>query len=229
MQARDLMSTNVTVVPPEMPVAAVVETLASRGISAVPVVGADGAPLGVVTEGDLIRRLAEEKPGPLGWFLGQFGNPGSLADRYAKAHGRTARDVMTGTLVTVPPEASAERIARLMEEKHVRRVLVVENGRLAGLVSRADLLRAILRPASGEQAQGDREILRAVLQAMREQPWTDTYWTYADVRDGVVSFHGYARDDRQRDGLRVLAQDIPGVRAVEDRMQPMPLMLRITL
>jgi CBS domain-containing protein len=227
MQAKELMSTNLVVVPPETPVAAVAELLASRGISAVPVVDGAGLPLGVVTEGDLIRRLADAPRGPMGWFFDLFRASAPLAGRFAKAHGKTARDVMTMDLVTVPEEATAEEVAQLMERHGIRRVPVVRDGRMVGLVSRADLLRAILRPpAPGRALEDDRAILRAVIAAMREQPWTDTFWVYPEVAGGVVTLHGFARSDAMREGLRVLVQEIPGVTSVVDRMQEMPLIVR---
>ena len=230
MLARNLMSTNLVIVPPETPVAAVAELLAARGISAVPVVDAEGKPLGIVTEGDLIRRLADRPPGPLDWFATLFRDRKPLVQRFAKAHGTTARDVMSVELVTVEEDAPVERIAELMETKGIRRVLVLRGGHLAGLVSRADLLRAVLRPAVPSQAlQDDTTILRAVIAAMRAQPWTDTFWVYPNVQDGNVTLYGFARSDVMRDGLRVLAQDIPGVKSVQDKMEPMPMMLRVML
>ena len=141
MNARELMSTNLVVVPPETPVIALAELLAARGISAAPVMGADGAPLGIVTEGDLIRRLADEKPSGAQWLLGSFRGSARQADRFVKTHGKTARDVMTTDLATATEDASAEQIARMMEQRGIRRVLIVRDGLLVGLVSRADLLR----------------------------------------------------------------------------------------
>ncbi len=234
MQARDLMSRDLVVVPPETPVAAVAELLAARGISAAPVVDALGHPLGIVTEGDLIRRLAEQPRGPLTWFLDLFRSPAPMLRRYQKAHGRTADEVMTKDLVTVDEAAPAEQIATLMEEHGIRRVPVLRAGRLVGMVSRADLLRAVLRRQAAEAAAAaeqpepteDAAILRAVIAAMREQPWTDTFWVYPDVAAGIVSLHGFARDAEMRAALRLLAQEVPGVKGVEDRMQPMPLVLR---
>jgi CBS domain-containing protein len=230
MQARDLMTRNPIIVPPEMPVAAVVELLAVRGISAVPVVGPEGQPLGVVTEGDLIRRLADRPPGPLGWFLNMFRNPQPLAQQYLKAHGAVAREVMTSPLITVPEDASAEQVARLMEQHRIRRVLVEHDGHLVGVVSRADLLRAVLRSATPDTTRReDREVLRAVIAAFRSQPWTDTFWVFPDVHEGVVSLHGFARSEVMREGLKRLALEVPGVTSVDDRLSPMPLFLRATL
>jgi CBS domain-containing protein len=229
MQAQDLMSTALVVVPPETPVAAVAELLAARGISAVPVVDAAGNALGIVTEGDLIRRLADQPPGPLSWFLQLFRDPAPLVERFSRAHGLMARDVMSTELVGVDRTASAESIARLMETHAIRRVLVLEDGKLAGIVSRADLLRAVLRPPGAPAAADDRAVLRAVVAAMREQPWVDTTWVVPDVVGGRVTLFGYARSDSMRQALVLLAQGIPGVAAVQDRMEPMPLILRATL
>jgi CBS domain-containing protein len=230
MNARNLMSSNLIVVPPEMPVGAIAELLASRGISAVPVVDDSGSPVGIVTEGDLIHRLAEKPRGPLRWFLDLFGNTKPMIEQFEKAHGKTARDVMTRDLHSVSEEASAEEIAHLMEAHRIRRVPVVKDGKLVGIVSRADLLRAVLRtvkaapptPAAGD----DRAILRAVIAAMRDQPWTDTFWVYPNVTDGVVTLYGFARSQTMREGLRVLVEEIPGVKSVVDSMEDMPLILR---
>jgi CBS domain-containing protein len=228
MKAHELMSTNLVVVPPETPVTAVAAPLASRGISAVPVVDASGKPVGLVTEGDLIRRLADEKPGPMAWFLGQFKDATKLADRFSKAHGATARDVMTAELATVGEDASADEIAKLMEARGIRRVPVVQDGRLVGIVSRADLLRAVLAPKAPAEVVGDdAAVLRAVLSAMRDQPWVDSFWVFPDVREGVVTLCGFYRSDAVRHGLRVLAQEVPGVKRVEDKMEPMPTLARM--
>jgi len=230
MQAIELMSTSLVVVPPETPITAVAELLAARGISAVPVVDDQGKPLGVVTEGDLIRRLAEEPRGPLTWFLDVFRSPTPQVQRFAKAHGKTARDVMTKDVVTVPETATAEEIARLMEQHGIRRVPVVKDGKMVGLVSRADLLRAVLRPQTSAPApEDDKGILRAVTAALRKQPWTDAYFVFPEVKDGKVALYGYARSDEMRQGLGVLVREVPGVKAVEDRMEPMPLLLRAQL
>lgn len=227
MKSKDLMTAHPVVIAPETPVSAVAELLAARGISAVPVVDGEGIPIGVVTEGDLIRRLADQPRGPLTWFLDLFANSRPMAERFAKAHGKTARDVMTTELITVSETESAERIAELMEQNHIRRVLVLKGGKLVGLVSRADLLRAILRmPATPHEAYDDHGIQVALLKAMRSQPWVDTYWIYPSISGGVVTFHGFARNETTRHGLAVMAREISGVTEVRDQMGPMPLILR---
>jgi len=225
LTAHDLMTPDVVTVPPETPVIAIARLLAERGISAVPVLGPQGEVLGVVTEADLIRRLAGEEDKPMSWFASLFMNPGEQAERYARTHGATAADIMTTGAVTVGEDDTAAHIARIMEERGIRRVLVVSDGRLRGIVSRADLLRALVAPPPHEEAMSDERIRRAVIAAMHKEPWADSFYTLVDVKDGVVTFHGFMRDAGVNRGLRVLAEAIPGVKEVKDETQPMPVCL----
>jgi CBS domain-containing protein len=225
LRARDLMTPDVVTIPPETPVIAIARLLADRGISAVPVVDSEGRALGIVTEADLIRRLAGEADKPTGWFASLFGNPERDADRYARTHGVTARDVMTAKPVAVDPDTPASAIAHLLEDKGIRRVLVTQDGRLKGIVSRADLLRALVAPTHEEGTLSDDRIRRAVMAAMQKEPWADTFYTLVDVRDGVVEFHGFSRSAAVQRGLRVLAENIPGVKNVVDNTQPIPAYL----
>ncbi len=225
LTARDLMTPDVVTVPLATPVLAIARLLAERGISAVPVLGEHGDVMGVVTEADLIRRLAGEVEKPASWFRSLFVNPGEEAERYARTHGLRAADVMTEEVVSVTADTTAGEIAALMEEKGIRRVLVVEEGRLKGLVSRADLLRALVAEPSEVADCSDDRIRRAVLALMRKQPWVDSFHTLVEVKDGVVEFHGFMRDEGVKRGLRVLAESVPGVRAVRDETMPMPAYL----
>jgi CBS domain-containing protein len=225
LTARELMTPDVVTVPPETPVVAMARLLAERGISAVPVLGPDGALLGIVTEADLIRRLAGEDEAPTGWFASIFQNPGNQAERYARTHGVRAKDIMTTHLVTVGLDEAAAHIAHLMEEKNIRRVLVVSEGKLRGIVSRADLLRVLVAPLPDGEALSDDRIRRAVQAAMKKEPWSDSFHLLTDVEDGVVTFHGFMRDAGVSRGLRVLAEGVPGVKGVRDETQPMPAYL----
>lgn len=225
LTARDLMTPDVVTVPPETPVVAVARLLAERGISAVPVLDKAGAPLGIVTEADLIRRLAGEEDKPAGWFRALFADPGAQADRYARTHGATAADVMTEDLVAVEESTTAGHVAHMMEEQGIRRVLVVQGGRLRGIVSRADLLRALVAPPKVQGELSDDRIRRAVLAAMRKEPWADTFYTLVEVKAGIVEFHGFMRTEAVKRGLRVLAENVPGVKGVVDNTEPLPVYL----
>ena len=225
LRARDLMTPDVITVPPETPVLAIARLLGDRGISALPVVDAEGQTVGVVTEGDLIRRLAGEQDKPAGWFASLFADPARDAERYARTHGMTARDVMTSDVITVDPDTLASAVAHVMEDRSIRRVLVTQEGRLKGIVSRADLLRALVVPPEPPGELSDERIRRAVLAAMKKEPWADTFYTMVEVTAGVVQFHGFSRTAAVQRGLRVLAENVPGVKSVVDNTQPMPAYL----
>ncbi|MFC3126962.1 CBS domain-containing protein [Pseudoroseomonas globiformis] len=222
--ARELMTSPVVTVPPETPVGAIAALLAERGISAVPVVAADGVLQGIVTEADLIRRLAGADKHAGGFFRSLFADNDRLARRYTDTHGRTAAEVMTARPVTVPPSATLAAIVDTLEEKNIRRVLVVEDGQLCGVVSRADLLRAIVKPPSAQEGAEvtDEKLRQAVLTAMKQEPWAETFYTLVEVHDGVVELHGFSRSPAVQRGLRVLASEVPGVKRVEDHTQPIP-------
>lgn len=225
-RARDLMTTDVLTVPPGMPVEVLARLLAERHVSGVPVVeGATGALLGLVTEADLLHRLADPGGDRGGFFAALFRDPDRLAERYARAHGTTARDVMTpAPLASVAEDTPAAEIAKVLDARGVRRVPVLRDGKLVGIVSRADLLRAVLqalRPAE-HGAASDARIEHEIRGRMREEPWADTHWASVQVRDGVVELHGFCRSDAVRRALRVLAEQVAGVRRVEDLMEEMP-------
>lgn len=223
--ARDLMTPDVVTVPPETPVMAMARLLADRGISAVPVVDKDSKVLGIVTEADLIRRLAGEEDKPASWFASLFADPASQAERFARTHGVTAADLMTEKVVSVAPDTTAAHIAQVMEKQHIRRVVVVEGDKLRGIVSRADLLRALVAPPHQAAELSDERVRRAVMAAMKREPWTDTFYTMVEVKDGVVTFHGFRRSDAVQKALRVLAENVPGVKSVADDTQPMPVFI----
>lgn len=228
MRARDLMTRDPVTIPPVAPLALVARTLAERGFSGAPVVDADGKLLGMVTEGDLIRRLAAPEDAPRSWLRDFFTPAARQASRFARTHGQTAADVMTTSLITAEADTPIEKIAKAMEERNIRRVPVVQDGRLIGLVSRADLIRALMVPAESLAADApDERIRRAVLEEMRRQPWVDAYFIFPDVKDGVVSFHGYCRNEEVKRGLRVLAEAIPGVKGVQVMVEKTPLPIAI--
>ncbi|MCW8087846.1 CBS domain-containing protein [Sabulicella glaciei] len=220
--ARTLMTSDVVVVPPDASILRIASLLRQHRISAVPVVDQQGALIGIVTEADLMRRLVAMAEKPRSWFKSLFADPSEEADRYARAHGFVAEEVMTTDLVTVAPETPVAEIAALMEQRHVRRVLVVEAGRLCGIVSRADLLQALDEPRAEASETSDERIKRAVVAAMQRESWAYSPYTDATVDAGVVTFHGFSRDPAVQRGLRVLAWGVPGVKEVVDKTAVMP-------
>jgi CBS domain-containing protein len=223
MQAQDVMTTKVVSVAPHTPVAEIAKLLLERQISAVPVVGDDRRLLGIVSEGDLIHELGQDGA-PRSWWLDLLASPQARATAYLKSHGRLARDVMTRSVIAVPPDAPLPQIARLLEARRIKRVPVVHDGQLVGIVSRADLLRAFaLQPAAEAAARADDRELRERLTVEFEDAGL-VWHPYVNivVNDGVVHLWGIVRIDSEVDALRVAAERIPGVVRVESHLTVRP-------
>lgn len=220
MNARDVMTTNVVAVRPEMPVNAIAALLLERHISAVPVIDDERRVVGIVSEGDLVRR-EETAPRP-SWWLAIFGDPEKLAREFARSHGQRAKDVMSREVVTVSEETPLGEIAALLEKHRIKRVPVLRDGRLVGIVSRADVLRGLvargLKPVS-PVAQDDAAIRAQLLEALQREPWASGHFLSIVVDHGVVHFWGLVQSDAERRALRVAAENIQGVRGVEDHLR----------
>ncbi|MCU0887765.1 MAG: CBS domain-containing protein [Rubritepida sp.] len=215
MLVKDVMSRAVLTVAPETPVSALAAMLSEQHVSGAPVVDTEGALLGMVTERDLSHRLAARVAQPPSWLKALFSAAPQEALDYAKARGRTARDIMTTPVITVGEEATCEEAARLLEAHAVRRLPVLRDGRLVGLVSRADLLRALLTPEAPASGTADDASLReAIRAALREAAWSHAYSVHFIVRNGEVTFYGFPAPTEVQRGLRVLAEGVPGVKAV---------------
>ena len=146
MKAREIMNSAVVAVRPDKLISDVAKTLREHKISAVPVIDEAGSPIGMVSEGDLIGRDQADREARLDWWLtllaeGEALNPEFLASVHAPD--RRARDVMTAPVVTVGEEIEIDAIARLLTAHRIKRVPVLRGGRIVGIVSRADLVRAL--------------------------------------------------------------------------------------
>jgi CBS domain-containing protein len=223
MLAQDVMTRDVVTVGPETPVTEIAKRLVERRISAVPVVGADGTAVGIVSEGDLLRRREIGTERRTSWWLEVFGDPDALARAYTKAHGLAAADVMSSPVICVEEEAPLATVADMLQTHGIKRVPVLRRGKLVGIVSRADVVRALLAHAGVAakpvaKAPDDRAIERALRERMGAESWAKSGLVNAVVHEGVVALHGFVRSEEQRRGLQVLAREIPGVRAVEDHL-----------
>ncbi len=229
MRARDIMTSDPVSVPPETPLEAVASLMAERGISGLPVVDGAGNLVGLVTDGDLMRRLSAKEDKPASFFAALLGANADQAIAYARAHGRLVRDVMSTDLATVTEDTTVEEVAHILESRRIRRVPVLRDTQLVGVVSRADLLRAVMEPvASGAQEDAsDPRIRRELFARMGAEPWITTRFVFPTVKDGVVSFHGFLGQEAAV-ALRVLAEGVPGVKnVVFDTTPPPALMLGV--
>ena len=227
MIARDVMTRNLVTVRPDMPVAALAALLSERGISGVPVTDAAGKLLGLVTESDLMRRLAAARDGKPGLLARLFGEPGDAAARYARAHGHRVEDVMTRDVATITPGTPVESAAAMMERRNIRRLPVVEEGVLLGVVSRADMLKALLAESPADTAADDAALREELNKRMRAQPWVDRNYVYMQVHGGAVTITGFARSPDVARALKVLAEEVPGVKSVEVDIAPPPPFLMV--
>jgi CBS-domain-containing membrane protein len=221
MRAGDVMTPDVVTVEPGARVDEIARLMLEHHISAVPVVDTAGRLLGIVSEGDLVRRAETATAGRRAWWLEMLADSAALARDYVKTHGRRATDVMTRDVLTVGVDTPLEDVARLLERRRIKRVPVVRDGRVVGIVSRADLLRALVirPPESGPAgAADDRTIREHVMAALRTQPWWVGTYRNVVVVDGVVHLWGLARSPAERDAMRVAAETVPGVRGVEDHL-----------
>ena len=221
--AADVMTTDVITVTPETPVREIAKLLYTKRISGVPVVDPNRAVVGLVSEGDLMKHVDVIGEQRRSWWLTLFAGETALAQDYAKTHGRRAQDVMTSQVISVMPTASLAEIANTLERHRIKRVPVVQDGRLVGIVTRSNLVQAlaiidISRPASVD----DRTIRRRLLANLDAQSWARMFLKNVIVENGVVHFWGFVENDEERRALRVAAESTPGVQAVEDHLVPYP-------
>ena len=218
MRAKDIMTIRCITVSPSTTVSEVARTLLKHHFSAVPVVDDAGGVVGIVSEGDLIRRVeAGTDTKPRSWWLRAVVSPETLAGEYVKSHAKKARDVMTSPAVTVTEDTAVADIATLLESRQIKRVPVVRGGKPVGIVSRANLLQAL---AAGDglalPAASDDEIRRRLTAALAKQPWASVGSTNVTVAKGVVTLWGIVESAAEKQATRVAAEAIPGVVQVVD-------------
>ncbi|MGH8670096.1 MAG: CBS domain-containing protein [Burkholderiales bacterium] len=220
MKAKDIMTSPVITVGPDTTVSEIAALLFERRISAVPVVE-DGRLVGMVSEADLLHRheIGTDRIAKSGsWWLRLFSAERSI-EEYIKSHARQARDVMTREIVSVAPETAAAEIANLLQTRGVKRVPVLDGDALVGIVSRANLVQALAgtpQPAARVTPPGDQAIRARLLAELQRQPWWQRGMSSLEVSGGLVTYRGTVQSAEERDAARVAAENIPGVRAVED-------------
>ena len=218
MKAHDVMTWGVISVEPEASVTRAVRLMLQNKISGLPVVDTQGRLVGMVTEGDFLRRgelgTQRQRPRWLEFLLG----PGKLAAEYVQASGQKVEEIMTPEPRTITPETPLEEVVGLMERHRIKRLPVVQDGKLVGIVSRANLLHALASVARGVKAPAgdDATIRERILAECARQRWAPH--VNVVVREGVVGLWGVITDERERQALIVAAENVPGVKAVHDHL-----------
>ena len=226
LQAKDVMTSQVIAAGADASVSDVARLLASHGISAVPIVD-KGTLIGIVSEGDLLRRAEIGTAVPhRSWWLRLFTDNADLASDYTKSHSVRVTDVMTRSVATVTEDTPLAEVADLLEKKRIKRVPVVRAGKVVGIVSRANLIRAIAtakRTPLEKMSRDDGTIRSTLLEALRSEPWTSVGSSDVTVTDGVVEFWGVYHSEAEREASHVLAANVAGVRGVEDHRIPVQI------
>lgn len=218
MQVRDVMTPDVISVTARDTVLEAARVMLQNRISGLPVVDASGRLVGMVTEGDFLRRgeIGTERQRPK-WLEILLG-PGRMADEYVRSSGCKIEDVMTSDPVTVSEEDLLETVVELMERRHIKRLPVLRDGKMVGIVSRANLMHALVSLARDIEtpAGGDAAIRDRILAAVAKQPWAPRINVV--VKNGVVELWGTITDERERQGCIVTAENVAGVREVHDHL-----------
>jgi CBS domain-containing protein len=221
MQTSEIMTRNVVSIGHGAPIREAIRLMLKHRVSGVPVVDDAGKLVGILTEGDLLRRGetgTERQRRPwLEFLLG----PGRLAEDYVKTHGRRVEEAMTREVVSVRPDTPVRELVRLMERRRIKRLPVLDGDRLVGIVSRADLMGAVAQILDrGETVpSGDEAIRERVLAAFEKaQGWAPRSGVSVTVKDGVVELGGAIFEEKERAALRVAAENVAGVKGVVDRL-----------
>ncbi len=225
MQAKDVMTANVVTVQPGTGVPEIARLLLKHRISAVPVVDADQRILGIVSEGDLMRRTETDTERRHSWWLEAMLSTEDRAREYIKVHGRKAGDVMTRDLISVTEETPLYEIAGLLEKHHVKRVPVTRDGRLIGIVSRANLLHGFAAKearTTGPGSSDDQTIRENLLHTLAKEAGLDMALINVIVNDGVVQLWGLVGSGIEKKAAQVSAESTPGVKRVENHLGQAP-------
>lgn len=223
MKAQDVMVRDVVTVGPETEVAEAVALLVKHDISALPVVDADGNLIGIFSEADLLEReeLGAEHHHP--WWIETLLPPSKLAEEFSKAHGKKVSEMMSTDVISASQDTPVPEIAALLERHRIKRVPIVSDGKVVGIVSRSNLIQALasFKPASDPKSETDRSIRLELLDRLGQQrQWTDFGSRNIIVQDGVVHLWGLVSSESERKALTALAQGVPGVSDVADEMIP---------
>lgn len=226
MKARDVMTAPVITCKATASVKEVAKLFLQRHISAVPVVDEQDKLVGIISESDLMRRAESETERQRPWWLMLMTGEQALASDYIKAHAVRVADVMTRKVIMTTPDTPLNEIAGILETNGIKRVPVVRDGQLVGIISRANLVQAMAsRGSTLDVPLPDAAIRDRLLKHLNTQRWAHTDLLNVTVNGGLVDLWGLAASDTERKAIRIAAENTPGVRAVNDRMTVGPLFI----
>ncbi|MBS0525744.1 MAG: CBS domain-containing protein [Proteobacteria bacterium] len=224
MRAAQVMTPDVLSISSDATVFDAAELLVGTGVSAMPVVDGTGRMVGIVSEADLLRRPEIGTEPRKSWLQRVFADDVAAAAEYVTLHSRRVRDVMSKPVITVQEDDTLRHVADVMEKRQVKRVPVMRGDFVVGIVSRANLLQALLSrdPTGAGPHPSDEQIRREIEAAVRKQAWTSPWPTNILVNAGVVHLWGFVPSAAASDAYRVAAENVAGVKKVKNHLRRMP-------
>jgi len=225
MRVKDVMTPKVICIDADEGVLKAARLMLQNRISGLPVLDKEGELVGIVTEGDFLRRgelgTQRQRPKWLEFILG----PGKLAEEYVQTWGGKVREIMTPDPWTIGEDETLEAVVEVMERRRIKRIPVTRAGRIVGIISRANLMHALASSAReiSVPSSDDSAIRDNILAAIAKQDWAPH--VNVIVKNGVAELHGIITDNRERQALIVATENVPGVKQVRDLLawvEPMP-------
>ncbi|HXW69932.1 MAG TPA: CBS domain-containing protein [Methylocella sp.] len=222
MNASDVMVRNVVTIEPQADIATAVRLLTDHDISALPVVDDEGKVVGILSEADLLHREEDGTLKRRPWWVEAITPARTLALDYAKSHGQRVAEVMSEYVISASEDTPLSEVASILEKNRIKRVPILKDGKLVGIVSRANLIQALAStpPISAKDPVADRGVRAAILARLADQSWTGFGERNVVVSDGVVHLWGLVESPEEHKALLAIAESTPGVRQVSDEMIP---------
>jgi CBS domain-containing protein len=219
MRAHQIMTRPVITVAPETTIVEAANTMLQKHVSGLPVIDAAGKLVGIISEGDFIRRGEIGTQRKRGRFLKFILGPGKEATDFVREHGRKVAEIMTKSPLTITEDTPLEEIVELMEKNDVKRLPVMRGDKIVGIVSRANLLQAVASLARQvpDPTADDDHIRNRVIDALEKNDWCP-FGLSVIVRDGVVHLSGVITEERSRQAAIVAAENVTGVVKVHDHL-----------
>ncbi|WP_440408271.1 CBS domain-containing protein [Neorhizobium petrolearium] len=215
---QSVMTLKPTTIGPDAKIWEAANLMLDRRISGLPVVNGEGHLLGVISESDFLCRGELHAENRHGLWRALFASRESLAGEYAKAFGQNVEEVMSSPAITAEPGTPIAAAAELMAENNIKRLPVVEDGKLVGIVTRSDIMSAFVRElARHSAAKADADIKNALEAELARHNWGDA--AVIKVAGGVVTLEGKVLHEREKAALRVAAENVTGVKRVDDRIE----------
>jgi CBS domain-containing protein len=217
MKVEEIMTRKVITVRPEATIHEAAQLMVDHAVNGLPVVDEGGKVVGIVSEGDLILRQRPRERIP--WWRLFFGDGEQLARDYQKAHGTTVAEVMTRSVICVDPNLPIESAALILDERRISRLPVVADGRLVGIVSRGDLIKALAKAPAGEGAPlSDSQIVSEMKHRLSEEPWVTNRGIVVHAKDGILSLWGLVATGAEKSAIETMARAIEGAKGIDSHL-----------